>query len=111
MAAVLARGSLIENAAREPEVADLATCLVRMGARIEGIDSSTMWVQGRDTLHSAEHTVLRDRIETGTYAMVAAITGADVRALQTELRTLAKATAACPILAIKPKSVIRARIS
>ena len=61
MAAVLARGdSLIENAAREPEVADLATCLVRMGARIEGIDSSTMWVQGRDTLHSAEHTVLPD---------------------------------------------------
>ena len=60
-AAVLARGdSLIENAAREPEVADLATCLVRMGAWIEGIDSFTMWVQGRDTLHSAEHTVLPD---------------------------------------------------
>ncbi len=79
MAAVLARGeSLIEGAAREPEVADLANCLVRMGARIEGIGSSTLWVQGRDTLHSAEHTVLPDRIETGTYAMAAAITGGDV---------------------------------
>jgi UDP-N-acetylglucosamine 1-carboxyvinyltransferase len=79
MAAVLARGeSLIENAAREPEVADLANCLVRMGARIEGIGSSTLWVQGRETLHSAEHTVLPDRIETGTYAMAAAITGGDV---------------------------------
>jgi UDP-N-acetylglucosamine 1-carboxyvinyltransferase len=79
MAAVLARGeSLIENAAREPEVADVANCLVRMGARIEGIGTSTLWVQGRDTLHSAEHTVLPDRIETGTYAMAAAITGGDV---------------------------------
>ena len=79
MGAVLARGeSLIENAAREPEVADLATCLVRMGARIEGIGTSTLWVQGRETLHSAEHTVLPDRIETGTYAMAAAITGGDV---------------------------------
>jgi UDP-N-acetylglucosamine 1-carboxyvinyltransferase len=79
MAAVLARGeSLIENAAREPEVADLAHCLVRMGGRIEGIGTSTLWVQGRETLHSAEHPVLPDRIETGTYAMAAAITGGDV---------------------------------
>jgi len=79
MAAVLARGeSLIENAAREPEVADVANCLVRMGARIEGIGTSTLWVQGRETLYSAEHSVLPDRIETGTYAMAAAITGGDV---------------------------------
>jgi UDP-N-acetylglucosamine 1-carboxyvinyltransferase len=79
MAAVLAKGeSLIENAAREPEVADLATCLVRMGARIEGIGSSTLWVQGREALYGAEHPVLPDRIETGTYAMAAAITGGDV---------------------------------
>ena len=49
-----------------------------MGARIEGIGSSTLWVQGRETLHGAEHTVLPDRIETGTYAMAAAITGGDV---------------------------------
>jgi UDP-N-acetylglucosamine 1-carboxyvinyltransferase len=79
MAAVLARGeSVIENAAREPEVVDVANCLVKMGARIEGIGSATLWVQGRETLHCAEHTVLPDRIETGTYAMAAAITGGDV---------------------------------
>ncbi len=79
MAAVLARGeSLIEGAAREPEVADLANCLVRMGARVEGIGTSTLWVQGRETLYGAEHTVLPDRIETGTYAMAAAITGGEV---------------------------------
>jgi UDP-N-acetylglucosamine 1-carboxyvinyltransferase len=79
MGAVLARGeSLIENAAREPEVADLAACLVRMGARIEGIGTSTLWVQGRENLYAADHTVLPDRIETGTYAMAAAITGGDV---------------------------------
>ena len=79
MAAVLARGeSLIENAAREPEVVDVANCLIKMGARIEGIGTSTLWVQGRETLYGAEHTVLPDRIETGTYAMAAAITGGDV---------------------------------
>jgi UDP-N-acetylglucosamine 1-carboxyvinyltransferase len=79
MAAVLAKGeTLIENAAREPEVVDLANCLIRMGARIEGLGTSTLWIQGRETLHSAEHTVLPDRIETGTYAMAAAITGGDV---------------------------------
>ena len=79
MAAVLARGeSLIEGAAREPEVADLASCLVKMGARIEGVGTSTLWVQGRETLYGAEHTVLPDRIETGTYAMAVAITGGEV---------------------------------
>jgi UDP-N-acetylglucosamine 1-carboxyvinyltransferase len=79
MAATLARGeSLIENAAREPEVMDLATCLVEMGAKIDGIGSSTLRVQGVDELHGAEHTVLPDRIETGTYAMAAAITGGEV---------------------------------
>ena len=79
MAAVLAKGeTLIENAAREPEVVDLANCLIRMGARVEGLGTSTLWIQGRETLHSAEHTVLPDRIETGTYAMAAAITGGDV---------------------------------
>jgi UDP-N-acetylglucosamine 1-carboxyvinyltransferase len=79
MAAVLARGeTLIENAAREPEVVDVANCLVKMGARIEGIGSRTLRVQGRETLYGAEHTVLPDRIETGTYAMAAAITAGDV---------------------------------
>jgi len=79
MAAVLARGdTVIQNAAREPEVADLATCLKKMGARIRGIGTSTLQVQGVDQLHGAEHTVLPDRIETGTYAMAAAITGGEV---------------------------------
>ena len=99
MAAVLARGeSLIENVAREPEVGDLASCLIRMGARIEGLGTSTLCVQGRETLYGADHTVLPDRIETGTYAMAAAITGGDVlldgaRAdlLQEALRTLRSA--------------------
>ena len=79
MAAVLARGeTLIENAAREPEVADLANCLKKMGAKIGGIGSSTLQVQGVDRLHGAEHTVIPDRIETGTYAMAAAMTNGDV---------------------------------
>ena len=79
MAATLAKGeTLIENAAREPEVGDLAKCLVAMGAKIEGIGSSTLQIQGVDRLHGAEHTVLADRIETGTYAMAAAMTGGEV---------------------------------
>jgi UDP-N-acetylglucosamine 1-carboxyvinyltransferase len=79
MAAVLARGeTLIENAAREPEVADLANCLNKMGAKIGGVGSSTLQVQGVDRLHGAEHTVIPDRIETGTYAMAAAMTDGDV---------------------------------
>jgi UDP-N-acetylglucosamine 1-carboxyvinyltransferase len=79
MAATLARGeTLIENAAREPEVMDLAICLTEMGAKIEGIGTSTLLVQGVDELHGAEHTVLPDRIEAGTYAMAAAITGGEV---------------------------------
>jgi len=79
MAAVLARGeTLIENAAREPEVVDVAECLVKMGAKIEGIGTSTLHIQGVTELHGAEHNVLPDRIETGTYAMAAAITGGDV---------------------------------
>jgi UDP-N-acetylglucosamine 1-carboxyvinyltransferase len=79
MAAVLARGdTVIENAAREPEVADLAQCLVKMGAKIDGIGTSTLHVEGVPSLHGAEHTVLPDRIETGTYAMAAAITGGEV---------------------------------
>ncbi len=79
MAATLARGeTLIENAAREPEVMDLAICLTEMGAKIEGIGTSTLLVQGVDKLHGAEHIVLPDRIEAGTYAMAAAITGGEL---------------------------------
>jgi UDP-N-acetylglucosamine 1-carboxyvinyltransferase len=79
MAAALARGeSVIENAAREPEIGDVASCLVKMGAKIDGIGSSTLRVQGRDQLEGAVHTVLPDRIETGTFAFAVAATGGDV---------------------------------
>jgi UDP-N-acetylglucosamine 1-carboxyvinyltransferase len=76
MAASLAKGeTTLVNAAREPEVVDLANCLVAMGAKIEGIGTDTITVQGVDALHAAEHPVVPDRIETGTFAMAAAATG------------------------------------
>ena len=79
MAAALARGeSVIENAAREPEVVDVADCLVKMGAIIEGAGTGTIRVQGVDRLSGAVHSVLPDRIEAGTYAMAVAATGGDV---------------------------------
>lgn len=79
MAATLAKGeTVIENAAREPEVIDVAECLVKMGAKIDGIGTSTLTIQGVDELHGATHEVLADRIETGTYAMAVAMTGGDV---------------------------------
>ncbi len=79
MAAVLAKGeTVIENAAREPEIGDVARCLVAMGARIEGIGSQTLHIAGVDRLEGARHTVLPDRIETGTFAMAVAATGGDV---------------------------------
>src|ERR671921_2090249 len=79
MAATLANGTtVIENAAREPEVVDLAACLVKMGARIEGAGSSRIVVTGVGRLHGATHEVLPDRIETGTSAMAVAMTGGDV---------------------------------
>ena len=79
MAASLANGeTIIENAAREPEVSDVAACLQKMGAQIEGAGTSTIRIQGAKRLHAARHAVLPDRIETGTYAMAVAMTGGDV---------------------------------
>jgi UDP-N-acetylglucosamine 1-carboxyvinyltransferase len=79
MAAVLAKGdTIIENAAREPEIGDVAECLVKMGAKIEGIHTSTLKISGVTSLHGAEHEVIADRIETGTYAMAVAMTGGNV---------------------------------
>src|SRR3954447_21119174 len=79
MAAALAQGAtVIENAAREPEVVDLADCLVKMGARISGAGTSRIVVEGVSRLTGASHEVLPDRIEAGTYAMAAAMTGGDV---------------------------------
>jgi UDP-N-acetylglucosamine 1-carboxyvinyltransferase len=79
MAAVLAKGdTTIENAATEPEIGDVAECLVKMGAKIEGIHTRTLHITGVTSLHGTEHTVISDRIEAGTYAMAAGMAGGDV---------------------------------
>jgi UDP-N-acetylglucosamine 1-carboxyvinyltransferase len=84
MAACLAEGeTVIENAAREPEVVDLANCLVSMGARISGAGTDVIRIQGVEKLHGAEHAIMPDRIETGTYLCAAAATGGQVRLLKT----------------------------
>lgn len=80
MAATLARGTtIIENAAREPEVVDLADCLVSMGARIDGAGSDTITIEGVDALGGTSHQIIADRIEAGTYLVAGAITGGNVR--------------------------------
>jgi len=79
MAAVLADGvTILENSAREPEVTDLAHCLVRMGAKIDGIGTDTLVINGVEKLHGCEHTIVADRIEAGTFAVAAAITQGDL---------------------------------
>lgn len=80
MAATLARGTtVIENAAREPEVVDLARCLVRMGAQIDGAGTGTITIDGVDSLGGATHEVIADRIEAGTYLVAGAVTGGNVK--------------------------------
>jgi UDP-N-acetylglucosamine 1-carboxyvinyltransferase len=92
LAAALAKGeTVIENAAREPEVGDVAALLVKMGVLIDGIGTSTLRIQGRDRLDGAIHTVLPDRIETGTFAMVVAATGGDVVLQDTKVELLQNA--------------------
>lgn len=79
MAATLAVGTtILENCACEPEVTDLANCLVKMGAKIEGIGTATLIVHGVEKLHGADHAVVADRIEAGTYAVAAAISQGDL---------------------------------
>ena len=85
MAAALADGvTIIENAAREPEVVDLATYLIAMGAKITGAGSATIKIEGVERLLGAAHRVLPDRIETGTFLVAAAVTGGDVTCLNTD---------------------------
>jgi len=99
MAAAIAKGETrLVNAAREPEIADLAACLIRMGAAITGLGSDTLVIYGVDRLHGARHAVIPDRIEAGTYAMAAAITdghlnlvGAKPEHLRTVLEALTQA--------------------
>ncbi len=80
MAATLAQGTtVIENAAREPEVVDLANCLIAMGARIKGAGTAEITIEGVEKLSGAEHRIIPDRIETGTYLVAAALSGGDVR--------------------------------
>jgi UDP-N-acetylglucosamine 1-carboxyvinyltransferase len=89
MAATLAEGyTTIENAACEPEVVDLAQCLTAMGARIAGAGSSVIEIEGVPELHGAEHSVLPDRIETGTYLVATAMAGGDVTLKRTDPRIL-----------------------
>jgi UDP-N-acetylglucosamine 1-carboxyvinyltransferase len=80
MAATLAEGTtVIENAAREPEVVDLADCLISMGAKIEGAGTDEITIEGVERLHGADHRIIPDRIETGTYLVAAAVSGGDVK--------------------------------
>lgn len=85
MAATLAEGeTVIENAAREPEVIDLANFLIKMGAKIEGAGTDTIYIQGVERLNGTEYSVLPDRIESGTYLVGAAMTGGRVRLKDTD---------------------------
>lgn len=85
MAAALADGvTTIRNAAREPEITDLAQMLIKMGAKIEGIDTDTLVVTGVESLHGCEYAVVADRIETGSYLAAAAITGGRIKTTHTD---------------------------
>ncbi len=89
MAATLAKGeTIIENAAIEPEIGDVANCLVKMGAKIEGIGTKTLHIQGVTNLEGTVHSVLPDRIETGTFLMAVAATGGEVELLGAAPETL-----------------------
>ena len=89
MAATLAEGrTVIENAAREPEIVDLAECLIKMGAKIEGYGSERIVIDGVERLHGCEYPVMPDRIETGTYLVAAAATGGSIKLKDTCPHTL-----------------------
>ncbi len=102
MAASLARGTtVLKNAAREPEVVDLAECLVKMGAKIDGIGSDTMTIEGVDRLNGCEHQVVADRIEAGTFAMAAGITNGDVFLKNARLEHLEAAASALALAGVE----------
>jgi UDP-N-acetylglucosamine 1-carboxyvinyltransferase len=89
MAATLADGvTVLENAAREPEVSDLADCLISMGAKISGVGTDIITIEGVEALHGAAHRVMPDRIETGTFLVAAAATGGEVQLTETRTDTL-----------------------
>jgi UDP-N-acetylglucosamine 1-carboxyvinyltransferase len=102
MAATLARGETeIVNAARDPEVCDLALCLAAMGARIDGAGTHRIHVEGVEALHRARHDLIADRIEAGTYAIAAAITGGHLELLDAHLEHLAAVGAALEHAGVK----------
>ncbi|HEX4736048.1 MAG TPA: UDP-N-acetylglucosamine 1-carboxyvinyltransferase [Allosphingosinicella sp.] len=89
MAAVLAKGTtVIENAAREPEITDLVKCLCAMGAEIEGVRTDTLTIHGKDRLHGATYSVMADRIEAGSYACAAGITGGSLELVGARKETM-----------------------
>jgi len=89
LAATLARGTtILKQAAREPEIVDLAECLIAMGAQIDGHGTSTITIQGVDRLHGATHPVVTDRIELGTYMLAPAITGGEVECIGGKIELL-----------------------
>ena len=89
MAATLADGqTVLENAAKEPEVVDLAKCLIAMGAKIEGHGTDTITIEGVEALHGTSYPVMPDRIETGTFLVAAAITGGKVKVIDTDVKSL-----------------------
>ena len=89
MAAVLAKGqTVLENAAREPEVVDLAQCLIKMGACIQGAGSSTILIEGVESLHGTNHRIMPDRIETATFMVAAAVTDGDITLVGTRSELL-----------------------
>ncbi|TPG20532.1 UDP-N-acetylglucosamine 1-carboxyvinyltransferase [Sphingomonas koreensis] len=111
MAAVTARGgTIIENAAREPEIVDLCNCLVAMGASISGIGTETLEIEGRDRLHGATYRVMPDRIEAGSYACAAAITGGSldlVGAKASDMRATLDALVEAGVTVTEQKDAIR----
>ncbi len=111
MAATLARGeTTLVNAAREPEIVDLAQCLKAMGADIEGEGTDRIRIRGRDRLHAAGHTVIPDRIETGTYMMAVAMTDGDVELVGARLDlvgAVAKALAPAGVTTVATERGIR----
>lgn len=108
MAAALASGETeLVNAAREPEVADLAECLVAMGARIDGIGTDTLRITGQPSLGGTTHSIIPDRIEAGTYAMAAAITGGDVELIGAKLAHLAAAARVLELAGVRVEETTR----
>lgn len=113
MAACLAKGdSIINNAAREPEIADLAQLLTRMGAKIEGAGSDQIHIMGVDKLHHATHKVMADRIEAGTYLIAVAMTGGDVIIDNFPISALTSLLSACELAGVEtePLGPMRMRV-